>query len=120
MITENDVSIMELENGNIVFPEFTDYEIKTLAKKFPNAILDLNTDALIEKYNSIVQHFKNKPDQIDKHDKADIRKLEINLMAVAAKENINLFNHAYQRAETVITAIEENWKNRNIEEDIKL
>ena len=101
---ESDKSILEVKAGEIIWPELLAAEVNSLKKKFSPMPENLSFEEVLHKYIEIINSYFIR--STAKKYFSEVRYHERNLMAVAARDKINLNQYTnFKPAELVITEL---------------
>jgi len=105
MITQDDLSVFEVEKGTILFPELDNSSVEELSNKF-DPLSDATTiESLMTLYNENVRVFEESLGQ-DKDAYQLMIDIESDMFALAAKDNVNLATFGWVNTAVIETALD--------------
>lgn len=105
MITKDDLSVLEVEQGKIIFPEFEKTILEQLenqSTKFPE---DVTLESLLESYQYYVSIFVETKGR-DKDVFQSMVTVENDLLALAARDKVNLYRYGWKNSGVIEAELE--------------
>lgn len=105
MITQSDESILEMEQGQLTHPELDREVVQQLQQSYP-PIRPVEFEVALENYHKNISRVESEG-VLDASIENRLRNSEYYLMAIAAREGVNLYEYDYKPAEALITELSE-------------
>ena len=105
-VTQSDEVVLESQGSQVVWPEIDEATLAELASRFPSAVAT-STVELLPGYFSVMEEAIGSDAESAELVVSRLRAAELQLLAQAAREGLNLNLHGYRPAEVIITELSE-------------
>lgn len=105
-VTQSDEVVLESQGSEVVWPEIDEATLGELARRFPPAVATPTVELLPE-YFSAMEEAIGSDSASGELVASRLRDAELQLLAQAAREGLNLNLHGYRPAEVILTELSE-------------